>query len=149
MNMLLNLESQVTTAHRAKLAKCLGIRDTRMSFTSPEVVARASNLAKPGETVLVILDSCHTRAHVLAELESYHGLVTRGSYIVATDGLMQDLHDVPLGRPDWREDNPAAAARAFAAAHPEFALEQPAWLFNESGLTENITHWPSAYLRRL
>ncbi len=40
-------------------------------------------MVKPGETVLVILDSNHTQAHVLAELEAYGPLVTKGSYIVA------------------------------------------------------------------
>jgi hypothetical protein len=45
-------------------------------------------------------------------------------------------------------DHPTAAAAEFAQAHPEFVLEQPAWLFNESGLSRNLTHWPGAYLRR-
>jgi len=68
---------------------------------------------------------------------------------VATDGSMKDLHDVPRGRPEWKVDHPSAAAAEFVANHPEFALEQPAWPFNESNLTENITHWPGAWLRRL
>ena len=104
--------------------------------------------ALEGDTVLVILDSCHTKAHVAAELEAYHHLVTPGSYIVATDGSMQDLWDVPRGDSTWKDDHPSAAAREFAATHPEFQLEQPAWPFNESALTENITHWPDAFLRR-
>lgn len=104
---------------------------------------------KPGETVLVILDSDHSKKHVAAELERYAPLVTPGSYIVATDGIMEDLHSVPRGTPGWAEDNPSAAAREFAAAHPEFVLEQPAWPFNESTLGQNITHWPDAWLRRL
>jgi cephalosporin hydroxylase len=118
------------------------------SSTSPEIISRVRSLIKPGETCLVILDSCHTRDHVRAELEAYHSLVTPGSYLVATDGIMLDLHDAPLGRPEWRSDNPTTAAREFAAAHPEFVLEQPAWPFNESGLRQNLTHWPEAYLRR-
>ena len=105
-------------------------------------------LIRPDETVLVILDSNHSRQHVANELESYHAMVTPGSYIVATDGSMRDLYDVPRGKPEWREDNPAAAAVAFAQQHPEFVLEQPAWPFNESELSENITHWPHAWLRR-
>ena len=96
----------------------------------------------------MILDSNHTKAHVLHELDAYHGLVSPGSYIVATDGSMRDLHDAPRGRSEWIHDNPAAAAEAFAARHPEFRLEQPLWPFNESKLSRNITHWPSAYLRR-
>jgi cephalosporin hydroxylase len=115
---------------------------------APETVERVTSLVKPGERVLVILDSCHTRDHVSKELAAYHGLVTPGSYIVATDGSMRDLVDVPLGRPDWVNDNPSRAAEEFASAHPEFVLEQPAWDFNESTLRKNITHWPNAFLRR-
>jgi cephalosporin hydroxylase len=115
---------------------------------SAETVGRVCALIKPGEKVLVLLDSCHTKAHVAAELEAYHGFVAPGSYIVATDGCMKDLHDVPLGKPEWRKDHPTAAAAEFAAKHPEFALEQPAWPFNESTLKKNVTHWPGAYLRR-
>jgi cephalosporin hydroxylase len=115
---------------------------------SAETVGRVRSLIKPGEKVLVLLDSCHTKAHVAAELEAYHGFVAPGSYIVATDGCMKDLYDVPLGKPEWREDHPTAAAAEFAAKHPEFVLEQPAWPFNESTLKKNITHWPGAYLRR-
>jgi len=103
---------------------------------------------QPGERVLVILDSNHTKDHVAQELEHYHGLVTSGSYIVATDGSMKDLHDVPRGKPSWTWDHPTAAAAEFAARHPEFVLEQPPWPFNESQLSRNITHWPGAWLRR-
>jgi len=118
------------------------------SAIDPAIVARVRALIGPGESVLVLLDSNHIRAHVEAELAAYHGLVTPDSYLVATDGIMQDLHDVPRGRPEWTTDHPAAAAADFAAAHPEFVLEQPAWPFNESTLTANITHWPGAWLRR-
>lgn len=118
------------------------------SSVDSKIVAAAKSCVKPGETVMVLLDSNHTKAHVRAELEAYCGLVTPGSYIVATDGVMRDLHDVPRGKPEWAGDNPAAAATEFARAHPEFVLEQPRWPFNESVLAENVTHWPAAWLRR-
>ncbi len=114
----------------------------------PELVRQVKSTVKPGETVMVILDSCHTKAHVLAELEAYGDLVTPGSYLVVTDGIMQDLSDVPRGQSEWIFDNPAAAAAEFAQKHPEFFLEQPKWPFNESELTENVTHWPGAWLQR-
>lgn len=119
------------------------------SSTAPDIVAQVKALVQPGEKVLVILDSNHTYAHVLAELEAYADVVTPGSYIVATDGIMQDLADVPRGSPSWATDNPTCAARDFAAQHPEFKIEQPRWPFNESELDQNITHWPGAWLRRL
>ncbi|MGI9179353.1 MAG: cephalosporin hydroxylase family protein [Longimicrobiaceae bacterium] len=115
---------------------------------APETVEQVRALIRPEERVMVLLDSCHTKQHVADELEAYAPLVTPGSYIVVTDGVMKDLADVPRGDPKWQWDNPAAAAAEFAAEHPEFVIEQPAWPFNESELTENITHWPNAWLRR-
>jgi len=119
------------------------------SSTAPEVLDHVRSLIKPGESVLVILDSNHTRQHVLDEMRSYCDLVTKGSYLVATDGIMKDFNDVPRGNPEWIWDNPNKAAQEFAAETPQFLLEQPPWPFNESKLTENVTHWPGAWLRRL
>lgn len=119
------------------------------SSIASDVVQQVKSLIEPDETVLVILDSNHTYAHVYAELQAYASLVTRGSYVVATDGIMFDLADVPRGSDVWATDNPTFAARDFAERHPEFVIEQPSWPFNESGLEQNITHWPGAWLRRV
>jgi cephalosporin hydroxylase len=118
------------------------------SSTDPGTVAAAGALIAPGERVLVLLDSCHSKHHVAAELEAYKGFVTPGSYIVATDGVMREVHDVPRAGPDWEWDNPVEAAREFVAAHPEFVMEDPTWPFNESELDQPVTHWPNAWLRR-
>lgn len=119
------------------------------SSTAGDIVAQVKSLIQPSDTVLVILDSNHTKQHVLDELDAYHDVVTPGSYIVATDGSMKDLHDVPRGQPEWAWDNPTAAAEEFACKHPEFVIEQPGWVFNESVLDRNISHWPGAWLRRV
>lgn len=118
------------------------------SSIDPTVVAEVHRLVQPNETALILLDSRHTRDHVLAELEAYHDLVSPGSYIVATDGIMRDLDRAPRGQADWGWNNPAEAALQFAQQHPEFEIEQPSWPFNESELRENVTHWPHAWLRR-
>lgn len=119
------------------------------SSIDPGIVGRVRSMIKPGEKVLVLLDSNHTKAHVAAELEAYAPMVTADSYIVATDGLMQYLDDVPRGKPEWKDDNPTAAAREFAARHPEFELQEPPpFVFNEGEVREHITHWPGAWLRR-
>ena len=119
------------------------------SSTDPDIVNAVSSMIKPEETVLVILDSNHTKKHVLEELNHYSKLVSVGSYIVATDGIMKDLHDVPRGESGWIEDNPTAAAIEFSSKNKDFVIEQPAWIFNESELTDNITHWPQAWLKRI
>jgi cephalosporin hydroxylase len=119
------------------------------SSVEKSIVDQVKSLIKQGETVLVILDSDHSKAHVLNELNAYASLVTVDSYIVATDGSMQDLYDVPRGQEKWRTDNPVEAANEFSAANPQFVIEQPVWPFNESKLEKNITHWPSSYLKRV
>lgn len=116
--------------------------------TDQAIVQRVFESIELGARVMVFLDSCHAKAHVLRELELYAPLVTKGSYIVATDGSMGFLHDVPRAPAEWLWNNPSEAAAEFLAAHPEFTQEDPAWPFNESNLTENVTHWPKAWLKR-
>lgn len=117
--------------------------------TAADTVAQVKDAIEPGETVLVSLDSNHTKAHVSAELEAYHGLVTPGSYIVVMDGYLESLTDVPRGDGAWLEDNPKAAAEDFVQSHPEFEIVQPEWPFNESDLSRNVTHWPGAWLKKV
>jgi len=118
------------------------------SSTDQGVVDAVRALIGPDDRVMVVLDSNHTRAHVAAELEAYAQLVSVGSYLVATDGIMRDLVGAPGVDPGWRDDNPAAAAEAFAAARDDFCLEAPPRPFAETAL-QPLTYWPSAYLRRL
>ena len=118
------------------------------SSTDPTVIEQVKHEVGADETVLVVLDSDHAKNHVLAELEAYAPLVSKGSYIIATDGVMELVHDVPRGSPEWLTDNPRAAAQEFLHAHGEFVLEDPPPLFDESAGIRRATHWPGAYLRR-
>ena len=119
------------------------------SSIDPAVVERVREMVRPSDRVLVLLDSCHTKAHVLAELEAYAPLVSRDSYIVATDGIMQDLVGAPRSHDDWSWNNPQQAAREFVEKHAEFRIEEPAIPFNEGMITHRVTYWPSAYLKRI
>ncbi len=119
------------------------------SSIDPDIVSQIKACIEPGETVLVVLDSDHSYAHVMDELGVYGPLVTEGSYVVSTDGFMRHLTDVPRGEASWKDDNPANAAEDFVKDHPEFVIETPAWPFSESSLKQSVTHWPSAWLRRI
>ena len=119
------------------------------SSVDPSVVARVRAGIPAGSRVMVLLDSNHTKAHVRAELDAYAPLVTPGSYIVATDGIMCDLHDVPGGRQEWAWDHATAAAAEFAAAHPEFVAEVPPRPFQEGAIEQPVTYWPGGWLRRI
>jgi len=69
------------------------------SSIEPAIVDQVKSLLKPGEKVLVVLDSNHTREHVLAELKAYGELVPPSSYILACDGIMGDLVGAPRSQP--------------------------------------------------
>lgn len=113
------------------------------------VVGRVRAGIRPGETVIVFLDGCHTKAHVLAELRRYAPMVSPGSYIVAMDGIQRDLVGAPRSRPDWDWNHPTAAAQEFVAANPDFVIEEPRFPFNEGLITERfLTYWPGAFVRR-
>jgi cephalosporin hydroxylase len=118
------------------------------SSTDQATVAKVKQAIPEGSRVMVLLDSNHTKAHVRAELEAYAPMVTPGCYIVATDGIMWDLHDVPGGQPDWTWDHATAAAAEFAAERPEFVLEDPKRVFQEGAIEQPVTYWPGGWLRR-
>jgi cephalosporin hydroxylase len=104
---------------------------------------------KSSERCLVVLDSNHTRKHVLAELEAYSEFVAIGSYIVACDGIMKKLVGAPRTKPDWFTDNPQSAVKDFLVARDNFVLEEPVFPFNEGQITERVTYWPNAFLKRI
>jgi cephalosporin hydroxylase len=83
------------------------------SSTDPNVAKQARDAIRPEDVVLVILDSNHTKSHVLAELNAYAPLVTPGSAIVAMDGVMRDLATLPKGTTSWASDNPCEAVAEF------------------------------------
>lgn len=119
------------------------------SSTSEGVLSKVAEEVRPGEKVLVLLDSNHTREHVLQELRSYSKFVSPGSYIVATDGIMGDLVGAPRSSDDWSWNNPKEAAAQFLKEDACFQLEEPEFPFNEGIIKERVTYWPSAWLKRI
>jgi cephalosporin hydroxylase len=80
------------------------------SSIAPEIIEQVRAVAARHERVMVILDSNHTHAHVLAELEAYAPLTSPGSYCVVFDTVVEDLPDsVYPDRPWGKGDNPKTA----------------------------------------
>jgi cephalosporin hydroxylase len=119
------------------------------SSIDPSVVEQVQAQLGPGEKVMVFLDSCHEKEHVLAELRAYAPLVNPGSYIVAMDGIMERLAGAPRSAPDWTWNNPRQAALEFVRDNAEFVIEEPRFAFNEGAVTERVTYWPSAFIKRI
>jgi cephalosporin hydroxylase len=119
------------------------------SSIAPATLAAVRAQIRPGERVLVVLDSDHSRSHVGAELAGYAPLVSPGSYLVACDGIMADLATAPRAGQGWTWDNPVSAVEDFLADNTAFAAEEPAFAFNEGAVRTRVTYWPRCFLRRL
>jgi cephalosporin hydroxylase len=120
------------------------------SSSDPEVVRAVKDTIAPDDKVLLLLDSDHRKAHVLAELEAWSDLVGCGSYIVALDGhSMEAAASIPGAAPDWLTDNPNAAVAEFLGRHPEFRAVAGPLLFNESRLTEHVTGFRGGLIERV
>ncbi|MDR3617273.1 MAG: CmcI family methyltransferase [Candidatus Obscuribacterales bacterium] len=101
------------------------------------------------KTVMVILDSCHTKKHVANELLAYSQFVTPGSYIIAMDGIMEQVTGAPRTSPDWTWNNPKEAAIEFAKKHLNFQIETDKYIFNEGTTKQWITYSPCGVLKRI
>lgn len=94
------------------------------SSTDPHIVERVRRSAEDRECVLVCLDSNHTHSHVLGELEAYGPMVSKGSYCVVFDTVIEDMP--PEAHPDrpWGPgNNPKTAVLKFLESHPEFEVD--------------------------
>ena len=95
------------------------------SSVAPEIVAQVTAAAAGKQRVLVCLDSNHTHAHVLAELEAYAPLTTVGSYCVVFDTIVEDLPaEMYPDRPWGPGNNPKTAVHAYLKTHPQFVIDK-------------------------
>lgn len=95
------------------------------------------NVETHGERCMVILDSDHTSAHVLAELDRYHRFVACGCYLIVED-TNPDGYRMFLER----GNGPAEAVRAWQPANKGFQVDRSR---ERLGFTQN----PGAYLKRV
>lgn len=117
--------------------------------TDPVTVEQVESSIEPDDTVLVLLDSNHTKEHVLAELNAYAPLVSEGSYMVAMDGIMEQIVGAPRTKPDWAWNNPRRAALEFVEKNPGFVIEEPPFPFNEGNVSKRVTYWPDGFIKKV
>jgi cephalosporin hydroxylase len=114
------------------------------SAISPEMIDKVISFVKPYKTVMLVLDSNHTHDHVLAELKAYSPLVTKESYCVVFDTIVEDM---PTGsfpdRPWDKGNNPKTAVWEFLKQNDNFEIDKNI----ENKLL--ITAAPDGYLKRI
>ena len=97
------------------------------SSTSQSVLDRVRGLTARQDRVMVVLDSDHSRDHVLAELRAYGPLVTPGQYMVVADTLLGQID--PSKTPEKRSkiyrpgDEPFAALQDYLSETNRFETD--------------------------
>jgi cephalosporin hydroxylase len=126
------------------------------SSVAREVIDQVHAVARRHARILVCLDSNHTHAHVLAELEAYAPFTSKGSYCIVFDTIIEDLPaDMFPDRPWNVGDNPKTAVAEYLRLLKEQgrkAVDGQPLDFEVDRLTEDkllLTASPSGYLRRL
>ncbi len=114
------------------------------SSLSQEIINKVAAIAKNKKTVLVSLDSNHTHEHVLQELNLYSPFVTKNSWLVVFDTIVEYMPDDYLpGRPWKKGDNPKTAVDVFLKSNPQFSIQQDM----DHKLLISVA--PGGYLKRL
>ena len=84
-------------------------------------------LIPPGARVMAVLDSDHSRAHVLAELRAYGPMVTEGCYLVVADTVVGHLseEEAPKRRSRvlFRGNDPLSARDDYLAETDRFEVD--------------------------
>ena len=96
--------------------------------TTAETLARVKAEIPAGASVMVVLDSDHSRDHVLDELRCYGPLVTEGQYIVVADTLLGrgDMSQTPTKRSKiwYPGDEPYAALNTYLKETDRFETDE-------------------------
>ncbi|MBD5796828.1 cephalosporin hydroxylase [Bacillus pseudomycoides] len=90
----------------------------RASSTSSEAMGKVQSMINPEDVVMVILDSDHSKTHVLNELKLYSEVVTTGSYLVVED---TNINGHPV-LPNWGP-GPMEALTEFLKENNQFVID--------------------------
>lgn len=114
------------------------------SSVAPDVINSVREKVNGKRSIMVILDSNHTHEHVAAELKAYAPFVTKDSYLIVLDTIIEDLPgDSYQDRPWGIGNNPKTAVLEFLSQNKNFTTD-----FNmDNKLLISVA--PNGYLKRI
>ena len=118
------------------------------SSVEKKVFNKVYKIAKGYKKIMVLLDSNHTHNHVYEELKIYAKLVSKKSYCVVFDTIIDDLPETyGKNRPWGKNDNPKSALKKYLKL-----LNNKKLSFKNDKTIQNqllITVAPDGFLKRL
>ena len=95
------------------------------SSVDDAVAREVHEFARSRTPVLVSLDSNHTHEHVLRELQLYAPLVTKGSYLVVFDTVVEHMSKEFFPNRPWGQgNNPKTAVHEFLKTTDRFVIDK-------------------------
>ncbi len=114
------------------------------SSVSEDTKKKVLSYVKNKKKILVILDSNHTHDHVLKELEFYSKLVSKGSYCIVYDTIVELMPKNYYKNRDWdKGNNPYTAVKTFLKKNKNFKIDKD--IQNKLVITAGI----DGYLKRI
>jgi cephalosporin hydroxylase len=107
------------------------------SSVSTEIVEQIRNSISPEDKVMIVLDSDHSKKHVLSELRIYSNLVSKEGYIIVEDTNLN-------GHPVALENGPGPME-----AVEEFLMENNSFVVDSHREKFYLTFNPKGYLRKI
>jgi cephalosporin hydroxylase len=113
------------------------IKYLKGSTTSEDILKKVEELASGKKEVLVILDSDHSRDHVLSELKLYNKFVNKGGYLIVEDTNLNGHPVIPNFGP-----GPMEAVQEFMKENKDFIVDKDKEKFY-------LTFNPNGFLKRV
>jgi cephalosporin hydroxylase len=108
------------------------------SSVDKKIITKINKLIKPNDKVLVLLDSDHTKKHVLLELNAYKNFVTKNSYMVVFDTFASSLLGLKGEKDFFKNHNAMHAIKEFIKQNKTFKIDKNYNKFFVSSCTDGF-----------
>lgn len=113
------------------------------SAIDEDIIKKVAEIAEGKKTIMVCLDSNHTHDHVLKELEMYSKFVSKDSYLIVFDTIVEDMPVSMYDRPWDVGNNPKTAVWDFLKKNHDFEIDKNV----DNKLLISVA--PEGYLKRV
>lgn len=144
---VLGIDIDIRKHNRKEIEKHKMFKRIKMiegSSVDKKVIKKVKKIVQKHKKIMVCLDSLHTHEHVLKELNLYSKFVSKGSYLVVFDTIIEYFPKGFFKNKPWdKGNNPATAVKEFLKKNKNFIADKNI----ENKLL--ITCAPGGFLKRV
>ena len=112
--------------------------------TSESIFNKVKKMCGKYKSILIHLDSNHTKSHVLKELNIYSTLIKKNNYLIVGDTIIEDIPKQKHRKRAWSKgNNPKNALTEFLKKNKNFKIDE------EINFKQLLTNNPSGYLEKV